>query len=89
MLEKRLTADPGEGMSAEKMARYLLARLNTELVTAEIVTHRDDLFGPGQTIMVDSPTRLGITQRMWLRSLSIQLTEEGMFTQRLGLEVRN
>jgi hypothetical protein len=89
MLEKRLTADPGEGMSAEKMAQYLLARLNTELVTAEIVTHRDDLFGPGQTHMVDSPTRLGITQRMWLRSLSIQLTEEGVFTQRLGLEVRN
>jgi hypothetical protein len=89
MLEKRLTADPGEGMSAEKMARYLLARMNTELVTAEIVTHRDDLFGPRQTIMVDSPTRLGITQRMWLRSLSIQLTEEGLFTQRLGLEVRN
>jgi hypothetical protein len=89
MLEKRLTADPGEGMSAQKMAHYLMARLNTELVTAEIVTHRDDLFGPGQTHMVDSPTRLGITQRMWLRSLSIQLTEDGVFTQRLGLEVRN
>jgi hypothetical protein len=76
-------------MSAEKMARYLLTRMNTELVTAELVTHSDALYGPGQTIMVDSPTRLGITQRMWLRSLSIQLTEEGVFTQRLGLEVRN
>jgi hypothetical protein len=85
LIEKSLVADPGDVVSCEAVARFLLAEYNCVLDVLEFSTPRDDLLGPGQTIHLHSP-RLGITdpnQHYWLQRLEITYDERGQFTQRL------
>jgi hypothetical protein len=85
LIEKSLVADPGDVVSCEAVAQFLLAEYNCVLDVLEFSTPRDDLLGPGQTIHLHSP-RLGITdpdQHYWLQRLEITYDERGQFTQRL------
>ena len=85
LIEKSQNADPGDVVSCEALAQFLLAEYNCVIDTLEFSTPRDDLLGPGQTIHLYSP-RLGITdaaQHYWLQRLEITLDEQGAFTQRL------
>lgn len=85
LIEKSENADPGDVVSCEAVAQFLLAEYNCTLDVLEFSTPRDDLLGPGQTIHLHSP-RLGITdegQHYWLQRLEITLDERGAFTQRL------
>jgi hypothetical protein len=77
--------DPGDVLSCEAVAQFLLAEHNCTQDVLEFSTPRDDLLGPGQTIHLHSP-RLGITdadQHYWLQRLEISYDERGQFTQRL------
>ena len=85
LIEKSENAHPGDVVSCEAVAQFLLAEYNCVLDVLEFSTPRDDLLGPGQTIHLHSP-RLGITdvdQHYWLQRLEITLDERGAFTQRL------
>ena len=85
LIEKSLVAEPGDVVSCEAVATFLLAEYNCTLDVLEFSTPRDDLLGPGQTIHLHSP-RLGITdadQHYWLQRLEVTYDERGQFTQRL------
>jgi hypothetical protein len=89
MIEKSVASDPWNGLTAEAKARQLLQDLNTEVVNLRGSTYRDDLFGPAQTVYVYAPTRVGVFQTMWLRSLDITMSEKRVFRQHLDLVVKN
>jgi hypothetical protein len=85
LIEKSENADPGDVVSCEAVAQFLLQEHNCVLDTLEFATPRADLLGPGQTIHLHSP-RLGITdpdQHYWLQRLEVSLDERGAFTQKL------
>jgi hypothetical protein len=85
MIEKSTIAQPGDVISCQAVADYLLGEYNTVVDTLEFSTPRDDLLGPGQTVHLDSP-RLGLTdpeRHYWVQHLEVTLDERGAFTQRL------
>ena len=87
MIEKSTRAQPGDVISCQSVADYLLGEYNCVLDTLEFSTPRDDLLGPGQTIHLHSP-RLGLTddtRHYWLQHLDVEVDERGAFTQRLRL----
>lgn len=83
------TFNDWDGLTAEAKARQLLQDLNTEVVTLRGSTYRDDLFGPAQTHYIFAPTRVGVYQTMWVRSLDITMSEKRVFRQHLEWLVKN
>jgi hypothetical protein len=85
LIEKGTIAEPGDVISCQAVADFLLGEYNAVIDTLEFSTPRDDLLGPGQTIHLDS-ARLGLTdpdRHYWVLHLEITLDERGAFTQRL------
>lgn len=85
LLEKGTIAEPGDVLSCQAVADFLLQEHNTVLDTLEFATPRDDLLNPGWTVHLDSP-RLGLTdptRHYWIQHLEVVLDERGAFTQRL------
>jgi hypothetical protein len=81
-IEKQYATDAGNGLSCEEVANWLLAERNRYRETVELMTPRDDVIQPGDTIAVDSPTRLGLASRkLWVDGVSIRIEEQGAFSQ--------
>lgn len=87
MIERSLEADPGTGMSCERLANVLALEFNREIVSGWISTHRDDELGIAQTHLVQAPGglpgRLGVAEKLWVQSLDITVDDQG-FTQRIS-----
>ena len=87
MIERSNEADPGTGMSCERLANVLSLEYNREIVSGWISTHRDDDLGIAQTHLVQAPGglpgRLGVAEKLWVQTLEISVDEEG-FTQRIS-----
>jgi hypothetical protein len=85
LIEKSTTAEPGDVVSCQAVADFLLAEYNAVIDTLELSTPRDDLLGPGQTVHLHSP-RLGLTdatRHYWVQHLEVVFDERGAITQRL------
>jgi hypothetical protein len=88
MIERSTEAQPGTGMSCERLANVLSLEFNREIVSGWISTHRDDSLGIAQTHLVQGaagglPGRLGVAEKLWVQSLDISVDEQG-FTQRIS-----
>lgn len=84
VIEKQNTADAGDGLSCEEIALWLLAEKNRYREFVDLTTPRDDVIAPGDTITVQAPTRLGMTnRRFWVESLTVGIDEGGAFSQTL------
>lgn len=87
MIERSTEAQPGSGMSCERLANVLALEFNRESVSGWISTHRDDDIGIAQTHLVQAPGglpgRLGVAEKLWVQSLDITVDEQG-FTQRIS-----
>lgn len=76
------SATGGAGISCQEVADWLLPEVNRGLDTLTLATPRDDLIGPGTTIAVNSPRRLGLHQNLWVQRVDGSVDMNG-FTQRL------
>lgn len=87
LLERGLDSEAGTGMSCETVANALMLDVNRETVRAEFTTPRDDLIGPGSTVLVQAPgglpDRLGIGENLWVVHVDVSVGEDGAFVQRL------
>jgi hypothetical protein len=86
LIEKGTIAEPGDVLSCQAVADFLLGEYNAVLDTLEFSTPRDDLLGPGQTVHLTSE-RLALTdpdRHYWVQHLEVTLDERGAFTQRLS-----
>jgi hypothetical protein len=87
LLERGLDAEAGTGMSCETVANALMLDVNRETVRADFTTPRDDVIGPGATVLVQAagglPDRLGIGENLWVTHVDISVDEDGAFSQRL------
>lgn len=82
VIEKQNTADAGDGLSCEEIANWLLDEKNRYRELVDLTTPRDDLIAPGDTIIVQAPTRLGMTnRRFWVENLTCSIDESGAFSQ--------
>jgi hypothetical protein len=82
LIEKKLTADAGDGLSCQQVAAWQLAELNVRRLRVNLTTHRDTNIAPGATIAVAAPTRLGITtQNFWVQEVSCEVNRQNQFTQ--------
>lgn len=88
LIEKGLFADAGAGMDCETVANALMLDVNRETVRCEFTTPRDDLLGPGATVLVQgfggAPDRLGIGENLWVTHVDVSVDSDGSFTQRLS-----
>lgn len=87
MIERSTEAQPGTGMSCERLANVLGLEFNREIVSGWIETHRDDDLGIAQTHLVQAPGglpgRLGVAEKLWVQTLDISVDDSG-FTQRVS-----
>jgi hypothetical protein len=85
MIERALDSDPGGGISCETVEAFVEAETDHELThISGLTTPRDDLFGPGQIIIVNSAL-LGVTgQKLWLIGVTAE-TDEDWFIHTLEL----
>jgi hypothetical protein len=81
MIERSLTADSGAGLACQDVANWLLAELNQRRIRVTLTTPRDDLIEPGDTIAIDSTTRLGINQNFWVQQVECSLDRKNHFEQ--------
>lgn len=87
LIERGLDADTGGGMSCETVANALMLDVNRVTVRAELTTPRDDLIGPGSTVLVQAPggavDRLGTGENLWVVHVDVNVDDNGAFSQRL------
>lgn len=82
MIEKALTADPGNGISAQQVIDYIANETNHPVRTLSgFSTPRDDLIGPGQVHTVNS-AMLGGSRQYMVRGVTIEVDDQ-WFTQTL------
>lgn len=80
MIEKALTADPGNGISAQQVLAYVRSESNHKSVKLSgLVTPRDDLIGPGEVHTVNSDM-LGGGRQLSVRGITINCDGD-WFTQ--------
>lgn len=88
MIERPLDSSPGIGMSCETVANALMLDVNRETVRCDFTTTRDDLIGPGSTVLVQgpggAPDRLGIGEPLWVTHVDVSVDTDGSFSQRLS-----
>lgn len=88
MLERALDTSSGSGMSCETVANALMLDVNRETVRCDFTTARDDLLGPGSTVLVQgpggAPDRLGIGENLWVTHVDVTVDTNGSFSQRLS-----
>lgn len=65
-----------------------IANFWTPIVTRDqkvvrLTTPRDDLIGPAMTVNIDAGAGLGISETMWVKSVTTEINEQGAFSQRL------
>lgn len=82
-IERELEADPGDGISCEEVAKWILEEVNRRRSIVTFTTPEGMLLVPGMTIKVDADTRLGTTRNYWLREVTTEVTEQGEFSQHL------
>jgi len=84
MIERALEADAGDGISAENVAtNFVEPEVNRVSVKVSgVKTPRDDLFAPGQTVMIDSPLLDLAEEKVWLYSTTRE-ADRRWFTQTL------
>jgi hypothetical protein len=87
LIERGLEADAGSGISCERIANALMLDVNRETVRATFTTPRDDLIGPGNTVLVQAAggtvDRLGIGENLWVIHVDVSVGEDGRFSQQL------
>ncbi|GAC1397729.1 MAG: hypothetical protein NVSMB60_08080 [Mycobacterium sp.] len=87
LIEKGLFSEAGLGMDCETVASAILLDVNRETVRCDFTTTRDDLIGPGSTVLVQgpggAPDRLGIGENMWVTHVDVTVDTDGSFSQRL------
>ena len=81
LIEKKLTADAGDGISCQQVANWMLAELNVRRLRVNLTTHRDTNVAPGATIAVAASTRLGVSQNFWVQEVSCEVNRNNQFTQ--------
>jgi hypothetical protein len=83
LIEKKMTADAGDGLSCEMVADWMLAELNVRRIRANFTTQRADNIAPGATIRIAATTRLGIDQSFWVQEVACEVNRSNQFTQNL------
>lgn len=90
LIERGLNADAWQGMSCETVAGALALDVNRETVRCSFTTPRDDLIGPGHTVMVQGPggggpdrLGIGIGDPLWVVHVDVSVDADGSFSQRL------
>jgi hypothetical protein len=92
-----ITTGPVTGNSIFRVSSPLIEDLTfataisnfwTPIVTRDqkvvrLSTPRDDLIGPAMTIDIDAGPGLGISETMWVKSVTTEINEQGAFSQRL------
>jgi hypothetical protein len=71
-------------INATDIASWLLGQLNRNIVRTSLSTFRDDRFGMGSTVWVDSD-HVVMSGFHWLQGVTSEMTEQGAFTQQLEL----
>lgn len=71
-------------LSAQEVAEWLLEHLGRNLVTVNLVTHRDDLLSPDMTVETDAP-HLRNHNLFWVQNVISEVTTTGQFRQQLQL----
>lgn len=89
MIERSTIAQSGNGIACQAVAIFEVTARDVETVEVDFTTYRGDLLGPGQVIQLTAPTVLGVNQKLWLRSLTVEVTAQGAFHQHVGLVVGN
>lgn len=88
LIEKGLFADAGSGMDCETVAGALMLDVNRETVRCDFTSPRDDLLGPGSTVLVQavggSVDRLGIGENLWVTHVDVSVDADGSFSQRIS-----
>lgn len=84
MLERSVASDPGQGITCQQVAEWLLAENNVRRLSVPLITPRGDAIKPGDTIRIHSPYMLGLTSHLfWVQDVALQLDETGRFQQTL------
>lgn len=65
------------------IANYWLPVVSRRQQIVRLTTPRDDLIGPGSTVFVDAWSGLGVSQAMWVKSVTRQISSNGKFRQLL------
>lgn len=65
------------GLNAQLIAEAILNDVNKEFVEATVRTWRDDLYGPGQTCLLDTLDRLAIGEPMWVQDYAWEVGPQG------------
>jgi len=83
MIEFEKIADKptGYGLSCEEVALWLLTEMNAYSEKVMLVTPRDDVIEPGDTIHLNAPTRLGVHRNLWVQEVNIEINRQGAFSQ--------
>ena len=68
------------GLNAQDIAAAILPDVNKEFVDASIPSWRDDLHGPGLTVLVDALDRLAIGEPMWVFGYTWEVGDNGWMT---------
>jgi len=76
--------DGSPGLRADQIADEIINDVNKEFVEATVPSWRDNLDGPGQTVLLDALARLAIGEKMWLQSYQWEFNDRG-WTATYGL----
>ena len=84
-LDSRRIANNGQGLAADAVANWLLQEQNRWIENLTLNTPRDDMILPNQTILVNSPTRLGVDRVYYVKGTDCQITDKNNWQQTLTL----
>lgn len=69
--------DENPGLRADEIAAQILPDVNKEFVEASVPSWRDEVHGPGMTILLDALTRLAIGEPMWVVRYAWEVGDDG------------
>lgn len=68
---------------AAEIANFWLTQVNRLQELVRLSTPRDELMGPAQTHYIDAAGGLSVSDTMWVKSVTTEVTSSGEFTQHL------
>lgn len=74
------TWDGNAGLRADQIGAAILPDVNKEFVEAQVPSWRDDLHGPGLTVLLDALDRLAIGEPMWVQKYAWEVGDNGWMT---------
>jgi hypothetical protein len=87
LIERQLSADPGNGFACEDVANFQITQWNRTQVKVTFATPRDDTILLSDTIGVSAAGggvgRLGVAGNFWVKRLECAIDPDGAFTQRI------